>query len=97
MAYTIITCSVDQLCLQQALNSIENWSCDWQLQFSADKCQFLLLGYTGSNIFYHLGSSVLAPVTNNKDLGFTVDYTLKPLLHIYNIIIIFCIFVFTSC
>ena len=38
------------------------------------------------NTFYHLGTPVLAPVTNNKDLNVTIDYTLKPLLHIYNIV-----------
>ena len=46
----------------------------------------LQLSYTDSNIFYHLGTSILAPVANNKDLGFTIDYTLKPSLHIYNIV-----------
>ena len=80
------TCPADWSCLQQALNSNENWSLDWQLQFSVDKCQFFKLGYTDCNIFYHLGISALAPVINNKDLGFVVDYTLKSSLHIYNIV-----------
>ena len=82
----MIACPADRTRLQQALNCIENWSRDWQLQFSIDKCQLLQLGYTDSNIFYHLGTSVLAPVTNNKDLGFPLEYTLKPSLHIYYIV-----------
>ena len=81
--YKLIICPADQSCLQQALNITENWSRDWQLQFSVDKCQ---LSYTDSNIFCHLGTSVLAPVTINEDLSFTVDYTLKSSLHIYNIV-----------
>ena len=47
---------------------------------------FLQLGYSDSNIFYHLGTSVLAPISNIKDLGFTIAYTLKPSLFIYNIV-----------
>ena len=84
--YKMITYPADRTCLQQALNCIENWSRDWLLQFSIGKCQFLQLGYSASNTLYHLGTSALAPVANNKNLGFTLDYTLKPSLHIYNLV-----------
>ena len=84
--YKMITYSANRSCLQQALNRIENWFRDWQLKFFVDKCQFVKLGYMNFNILYQLGTSVLAPVTNNKDWGFTIDYTVKSSLHIFNIV-----------
>ena len=84
--YKMITYPVDLSCLQLALNSIENWSCDWQLQFFVEKMSALTIRLHGHNIFYYLGKSILAPVSNNKYLGFSKNYTLKLSLHIYNIV-----------
>jgi hypothetical protein len=82
----MITCPADRLGLQEALDAIDNWSREWQLHFSVDKCQFLQLGYFNTNILYRLGTATLTPITNNKDLGFTIDSNLKPSLHINNIV-----------
>ncbi len=83
--YKVITDPHDRVCLQQALNAIETWSYEWQLDFSIDKCQFLQLGYADDSVHYCLGSAVLSPICTNKDLGFTIASNLKPSMHICNI------------
>ena len=82
--YKMISCPADRLCLQEALDAIDKWSREWQLYFSVEKCQFMQLGYSDTNILYRLGTAILTPIANNKDLGITVNSNLKPSLHINN-------------
>ena len=66
----------DAIQLQQDINAMENWCKDWLLKFHPGKCHVLTLGKL-QNIQhahpYAIGDSILEHVTEEKDLGVTID------------------------
>jgi hypothetical protein len=79
----------DHLALQEACNALCEWSDKWLLPLNPAKCVLLRLGkvndYTDTSsydITVNNISSTLSTVTSTKDLGVTVDSTLKFKEHI---------------
>ncbi len=76
--------------LQSDLSKLETWSNDWLLKFHPQKCKVMTLGY-GSNTSttqYTMndgngGSIVLDRVSNEKDIGVTIDSKLSFETHIH--------------
>ena len=75
----------DAMELQRDLRKLEEWSNTWLLQFNAEKCHVLTLGRF-ENIKhahqYTLCNNELEHVSEEKDLGVTIDEELKFAEHI---------------
>ena len=75
-----ITSREDSLELQSDLTKLEQWSNTWQLHFNAEKCHVLTLGKF-ENIQhahrYKIGNNELEHVSDEKDLGITIDSELN--------------------
>jgi hypothetical protein len=63
--------------LQNDLDSLCEWSREWQMQFNVDKCSVLHLGYKNLRYNYKLGNVDLKSAVNEKDLGVVVDSSSK--------------------
>src|SRR5215469_15321677 len=63
--------------LQNDLNKIITWSKTWQMNFNADKCKIIHFGSRNEGHNYFIEGSVLQATSEEKDLGVTVDETLK--------------------
>ena len=88
--YKSISSPSDRSSLQYVLDALHKWSIEWRVQFSIDKCQYLQIGYTDTNILYSISIALQTAVSFNKDLGFIVNNlfysTVKPSSHITSII-----------
>jgi len=80
-AYKIIKTPQDRLLLQLSLTALWFWALKWDLQLSVDKCLYLQLGYTDQSLSYTLGTHILKPCNNVRDLGITIQSNLKPGMH----------------
>ena len=67
--------------LQKDIDSVMNWSDRWQLRFNTSKCKHLHLG-PETNSQYQMEGRTLERTPEEKDLGVTVDETLKFQSHI---------------
>jgi len=71
--------------LQLTIDRVKAWSDLWQLEMSVGKCAFICIGHSSGDINAHqylLGCGNL-PVKNDiRDLGVTVDQSLKYSVHI---------------
>src|SRR5215469_6862450 len=63
--------------LQNDLNKIITWSKTWQMNFYADKCKIIHFGSRNEGHNYSIEGSILQAASEEKDLGVTVDNTLK--------------------
>ena len=67
---------------QEGINRLEQWSRTWQMEFNTSKCKVMHLGRGGNpGHVYRMGDSLLENTTAEKDIGVTVQDTLKPSLH----------------
>ena len=77
----------DALCLQSDLDHLEEWSRKWLLRFHPDKCHVLTLGKFDNIMYshkYHIYNKEFEHVSEEKDLGITVDHALSFEDHITN-------------
>ena len=58
----------------------------WELYFSYDKFQLLLVGYFDPSAAYHLGNHVITPSDVVCDLGVNIHSSLKPSFNISTIV-----------
>src|SRR5215469_6674262 len=63
--------------LQNDLNKIIACSKTWQMNFNADKCKIIHFGSKNEGHNYFIEGSILQAANEEKDLGVTVDNTLK--------------------
>ena len=63
----------DYLKLQQDLDNLFLWSCEWQLGFNVDKCKVLHIGSNQHNRQYRLGGDFIAVSDVERDLGVLID------------------------
>ena len=63
--------------LQKDLDSLHNWSLEWQMEFNADKCSIIHLGHNNLQYNYSLGDKDLNNSICERDLGVLVDSNLK--------------------
>jgi hypothetical protein len=75
--YRTINNPSDNQMLQEDLTALENWASLWQLRFHRQKCTVLTVGKSAENPRYTMqdvnGEVVLENVSQEKDLGITVD------------------------
>ena len=72
--------------LQNDLDTLKQWSDTWQLQVSVSKCAFMNIGpLRPAALQFNIGSDVVQQVDSYKDLGVTIDSSLKYKEHISNI------------
>jgi len=72
----------DQACLQSDLDTLTNWSSEWQLTFNVSKCKQMHSGRSNINCPYtmegHFGEMyTLKQTQEEKDLGIWLDRSLK--------------------
>ena len=73
----------DCLQLQDQLNRLVDWSQKWQMGFNEAKCNVLHLGSTNPCYEYSMRNTSLEAITEEKDLGVTIDRDLKFHMHVY--------------
>jgi len=72
-----ISSDKDREALQQDLDRLDQWSQKWQMQFNADKCSIIHLGHKNKEFNYKLGNKELKKSVKERDLGVTVDSSMK--------------------
>ena len=55
--------------LQKDLDSLHNWSLEWQMEFNADKCSIIHLGHNNLQYKYSLGEKDLNSSPCKRDLA----------------------------
>jgi len=63
--------------LRDDLRKLDEWAKNWQMQFNKDKCVVMHIGRSNKQFEYKLGDDVLKASVKEKDLGITVDNSLK--------------------
>ena len=71
--YRTIQSDDDYLQLQQDLDNLFLWSCEWQLCFNVDKCKILHIGSNQHYRQYRLGGDFITVSDVEKDLGILID------------------------
>ena len=72
--------------VQKQLDSIYQWSKDWQMLFNHDKCVVLHLGSENARHTYYLNGQEIKSTECEKDLGVFIHSSLKPSVHIAEIV-----------
>ena len=67
--------------LQEDINNLMEWSNSWQLKFNKSKCKHLHLG-RNTDTTYKIEGENIEKITEEKDLGVTIDSQLKFQKHI---------------
>ena len=67
----------DNNILQQDLDTLHNWTSNWQMQFNTDKCSVIHVGNNNPHHKYKLGDNSLKSSVKEKDLGIIVDDKMK--------------------
>ena len=63
--------------LQNDLNKLQSWACEWQLSFNSSKCSVLSVGEKKSEQAYYLSNSKLQNVNTHPYLGVELSNSLK--------------------
>ena len=64
--------------MQNNLNKLSEWGQTWQMNFNADKCKVVHIGYRNTKIDYTENGNQLKKVDSEVDLGVTTSSNLKP-------------------
>ena len=75
--YRPVLSEADTQSLQSDIDNLMEWSSTWQLPFYEMKCKRMHLGRGNNSRPYHMNDHILENVTEEKDLGVTVDHQLK--------------------
>jgi len=67
----------DVQALQKDLDSLHEWSVDWQMSFNVDKCVVMHVGRNNIGNSYMLGTQELKSSNKEKDFGIIMDSSLK--------------------
>ena len=71
--------------VQDAINTVLQWSTNWQLPLASHKTSYLRLGTSSINASYDAGGEYITPMMSVKDLGFLYDHKLGFSKHIREI------------
>ena len=63
--------------IQRDIDKLFMWSKKWQLFFNISKCKSLHLGGFNPKYTYQMNSQPIEQVSNEKDLGITIDSLMK--------------------
>jgi len=63
--------------LQDDLNTLPQWSKDWQMLFHVDKCKVMHFGHNNLKMDYSLDNKTLQKVHQEKDLGVIISDDMK--------------------
>jgi ribonuclease P/MRP protein subunit RPP40 len=63
--------------LQDDLDRLLEWSDKWQMEFNAEKCKVMHVGYSNTKANYIMNNVTLTKVTEEKDLGVIITSDLK--------------------
>jgi len=63
--------------MQDDLNTLFNWSQDWQIAFNIDKCKVMHIGRRNLQSKYFMNNMELEKIQEEKDLGIYVTDDLK--------------------
>ena len=84
--YAVVNTARDAAVVQNDLGSLYNWSEIWQINFNYDKCTHMRLGKDQIFSMYSMRQNgapvIINQVTEQKDLGVTIDSKLKFVPHI---------------
>ena len=84
--YAVVNTARDTTVVQNDLGSLDNWSEIWQINFNYDKCTHMHLGKDQKFSMYSMRQNgapvIINQVTEQKDLGVTIDNKLKFVPHI---------------
>ncbi len=74
-----ISSEQDMQDLQQDLDNLLKWCCDWKLTLNNSKCVNIHFGQNSTNLTtnYHIGGFPLQRKTNHRDLGVTIQDSLS--------------------
>lgn len=72
--------------LQDGLNKLYNWSQEWQLNVSLNKCFVLHVGNVNPEHCYHIGGVPLKHLSQAVDLGVIVDSKLRFDKHVAHVV-----------
>ena len=64
--------------LQNNLDSLSKWSCEWQMLFNLDKCHVLHFGKNNPRYTYPINNHPLLHVAEEKDLGVLITSSCTP-------------------
>jgi hypothetical protein len=84
--FRVIESISDYDILQSDLDSLFNWSRDWQLPFNVEKCKSLHYGKSNPNYTYNMDSKPLDNIKTESDLGVIFDNNLSFKVHINKMI-----------
>ena len=84
--YNNVDLTLSSNTLQTHLNHIQSWSIQWQLYISPSKCFLLTIGHATPSNSFTLANTMVPHCTSIKDLGITLDSSLKFNSHIMDII-----------
>ena len=84
LVYIIIKSTEDQTLLQEDLDKLQEWECDWLMQFNADKCEAIRITNKLNPLIhdYHIHETKLQTVKNAKYLGLTISSDLSWNTHV---------------
>jgi len=86
--YTLIMCRYDFVNLQSSLDRLLDWSNEHQLPIPVRKCSCIVLGdIDTSEVHYSINDQPVNTVSKVRDLGVTVDSSLKFNSHISAILL----------
>ena len=71
--------------LQSALSALYDWTKEWQLEITVDKCCVMNIGAENCTPYLTLNNSVL-PVPNIRDLGVIVSNDLSATTHVTDVV-----------
>ena len=74
--HRVINSPDEQAKLQRDIDRLLEWSDKWLLKFNASKCKVLQIGNQDDTQTYHMNNVTLENVTEERDLGVTVDQNL---------------------
>ena len=84
--YVQIVDDVDVAQMQQAIDALVDWSTEWQLSISVNKCCVLNVGRINHDTCLHIHDNVLPVVESTRDLGIIVSCDLSTSLHVSDIV-----------
>ena len=83
---TKITASISSVeernILQTDLTRLMEWSEAWQMKFNVNKCKVMHYGFNNPSYEYLINDEVLIDTEEERDLGVTINKSLKPSCHI---------------